>query len=141
MRTAVNSAHRPMRVRFRILVALGAFLWHAGAAARVDCALGSAVAADLGDGVVMHTCLWQKSAGDFVRVGPLLLVKNGIPILRAQTNRDGQLHGSYASWHDDGSILESGAYENGRKHGVWLVVDERGLRTTLQYVDGLLIGR
>ncbi len=122
------------------LVAIGACLPYA-AAAQVDCALGRAVAADLGDGVVMHTCLWQKSETEFVRVGPLLLVRNGVPILRAQTNRAGRLDGRYQSWDDGGSLTVRGEYRDGLKQGAWLVIDEQGRRTTLHYVDGRLLGR
>ncbi len=111
------------------------------AAVAVECQADRAVSADLGDGVVMHTCLRQKSATEHVRAGPLLLVKNGIPILRAQTNREGRLHGRYLVWDDDGSLTTRGSYDNGRKHGAWLVVDEQGRRTTLLYVDGRLLGR
>ena len=112
-----------------------------GAGAAVDCQAGRAVSADLGDGVVMHTCLWQKSATETIRVGPLLLVKNGIPILSAQTNLDGQLHGHFVSWDDNGGVTIRGKYREGRKQGAWLVIDEQGRRTTLLYVDGRLLGR
>ncbi len=130
-----------MRSIISCLLTVGACLACAPAVAQVDCPVGQPVSANLGDGVVMHTCLWQKSASEIVRAGPLLLVRHGIPILRAQTNRDGQLHGRYLVWADDGTLTTRGAFRDGLKQGAWLVVDEEGRRTTLHYVDGRLLGR
>ncbi len=137
------------RLEFRYLTRFAALLplflaeaaFATGTGAAVDCNPGQAVTADLGDGVIMHTCLWQKSATETIRVGPLLLIKNGIPILSARTNLDGQLHGRFVSWDDDGGVTIRGTYSEGRKQGAWLVVDEQGRRTTLLYVDGRLLGR
>jgi hypothetical protein len=46
-------------------------------AAELDCPVGDAVMADLGNGVIMHTCMWEKAANVTVRTGPLELIKNG----------------------------------------------------------------
>ena len=48
------------------------------------CGLGEVAVADLGEGVVMRTCLWQKQPGVVVRTGPMELIKNGILILKAR---------------------------------------------------------
>ncbi len=137
------------RIEYSRPTRFGAWLWLCLAATAnatdpggpIECHAGNAVAADLGDGVVMHTCLLKNSATEFVRVGPLLLVRNGIPILRAQTNRDGQLHGLYQSWSDAGVVTARGHYHEGVKHGAWLVFDERGRQTKLHYLNGRLIRR
>ncbi len=123
------------------VLAIGAFVFGAGVAARVECPLGDAVAADLGGGVVMHTCLWQKAPDEVLRVGALLLVKNGVPILSARTNRNGKLHGLFVSWTDDGVVTERGEYRDGRKQGVWLITDKHGRRAKLYYDDGRLLER
>ena len=130
-----------MRKILASLLTIGTLVSTTVVSAQVQCPFGYPVSADLGDGVIMHTCLWQKAPDETVRAGPLLLVKNGVPILSAQTNRAGRLHGRYVSWSDDGAILERGDYRDGLKQGVWLVVDEHGRRTSLHYLDGRLIGR
>ena len=132
------------RIMFSIyagILAIGVLAFGAGASARVDCPVGDAVAADLGDGVVMHTCLWQKTPDQVLRVGALLLVKNGVPILSAQTNQNGKLHGPFVSWSDDGEVTERGEYRDGLKQGTWLVIDRQGRRAKLYYDDGRLIER
>lgn len=136
-----SARRRLVRPLLASLAIAGSILFGAGASAQVECPLGNAVVADLGDGVVMHTCLWEKAPGELVRAGPLQLVRNGIPILQAQTNRDGKLHGPYLSWDDDGALTSRGTYRDGVKHGAWLIVDERGRQTRLHYLDGRLIGR
>ena len=108
-------------------------------ASELICPDGSPTMADLGDGVIMRTCLWEKTPGVAIRVGPIELIKNGILILKTQTNADGKLHGSYASWHDNGKIMEKGNYSEGLKVGEWHVVDQNGVTTTLFYRKGILV--
>jgi len=102
-------------------------------ATEFTCPRGEAVVADLGDGVTMRTCLWQKSANDTVRTGPLRLVKNGILILRLETNSNGKLHGQYTSWNDAGEITENGNYLEGLKEGIWTVISDNGDTKTFHY--------
>ncbi|NCF36832.1 MAG: hypothetical protein GWP56_10650 [Gammaproteobacteria bacterium] len=107
-------------------------------AGEFTCGKGKRVSADLGDGVVMHTCIWEKAPDVLLRTGPLELIKNGVLILKMQTNSDGKLHGEYTSWNDAGEIVENGNYRNGEKHGTWLITSENGLRETLHYNNGIL---
>ena len=136
-----NECPRPIRFGLCLWLCLAMTASATDSGGPIDCEAGRAVAADLGDGVVMHTCLAPNAAGELVRAGPLLLVRNGIPILRAQTNRDGRLHGRYLVWDDDGSLAVRGAYRDGRKQGAWLFVGKYGRRTILHYDDGRLVGR
>jgi hypothetical protein len=92
----------------------------------LECELGEQVSASLGDGVTIHTCSWEKAPGVFVRAGPLELIRNGILILKLQTDRDGKLQGEYRSWNDDGSAMEYGHYVDGLKHGEWHITDANG---------------
>ena len=103
------------------------------------CSLGSPVTADLGDGVTMRTCLWEKEPDLVVRAGPIELVKNGVLILKTQTNRSGKLHGQFSSWDDTGNLIESGTYDNGLKEGSWLVTDKDGISSTIFYRQGVRI--
>lgn len=103
------------------------------------CAYGDPVSASLGDGVIMNTCMWEKEPGKVVRAGPFELVKNGVPILRSQTDKNGKLHGSFTSWNDAGEIIENGNYARGLKQGRWLIVDADGNRATVHYDAGVLI--
>lgn len=108
-------------------------------ASQFYCQKGDPVTADLGDGVVMQTCMWQKDQDVFVRVGPLELKKNGILILRTQTNSRGKLHGPFASWNDDGELLEKGNYIEGLKEGNWIKIKEGGYKETVFYKEGIPI--
>ena len=103
------------------------------------CPDGAPTVADLGDGVTLHTCVIEKTPGVVVRVGPLELIKNGILILKTQTNANGKLHGSFASWDDNGNIMQQGNYAEGLKTGEWYVVDENGKTTTITYRQGIAV--
>jgi hypothetical protein len=105
----------------------------------IHCPLGDPVTADLGDGVIMRTCLWEKEPQLLVRAGPLELIKNGVLILKTQTNRSGKLHGQFTSWDDNGKMIESGVYDNGLKEGPWSTIDEHGISRTSYYRQGVRI--
>ena len=107
-------------------------------AGEFTCAKGKRVSADLGAGVIMHTCIWEKAPDVILRTGPLELIKDGVLILKMQTNSDGKLHGEYTSWNDAGEIVENGNYRDGVKHGTWLITSKNGLRETLHYNNGIL---
>ena len=85
----------------------------------------------------MLTCMWEKEPDVVVRTGPLELVKNGILILRAETNSSGKLHGLYTSWSDEGEILEKGSYFEGLKQGAWIVTNKNGGNETIYYEKGV----
>jgi hypothetical protein len=102
-----------------------------------ECGDGEKVTAGLGEGVTLHSCSFKKSPGQFVRAGPLELVRNGILILKLETDRSGKLQGNFNSWDDRGVILESGYYVNGLKHGEWRITDNSGERVTLQFRAGI----
>ncbi len=110
------------------------------AADNLDCGPGRQVDTSLGDGVIMRTCLWEKAPGVVVRTGALELIRNDILILRTQTNLDGQLHGLYASWSDDGQLMERGFYDRGAKQGWWLYADGGGSGRNLYYRAGVPLG-
>ena len=99
---------------------------HAPQAAEFDCSLGNKISADLGDGVTMHSCSWEKTPGEFMRTGPLHLVRNNILILQLRTDREGKLQGAYRVWDDAGALTESGQYEDGLKEGEWRSIDALG---------------
>lgn len=103
------------------------------------CPLGKEVSASLGQGVSMRTCMWEKEPSVFVRTGPLELIKNGILILKMQTNRAGRLHGRFTSWNDQGEIIENGNYVKGLKEGPWFKIDENGNRHNLLFSGGSLV--
>ncbi len=108
-------------------------------AAGFNCPKGGAVLADLGDGVIMRTCMWEKAADVFVRTGPLVLIKNGVLILKLETDLNGKLHGEYTSWNDAGEITENGTYVEGLKEGPWKVTDKNGDSETLHYQAGVIV--
>ena len=108
-------------------------------AAEFTCPQGGAVAADLGGGVIMHTCMLEKAANVTVRSGPLELVKNGVLILQLDTDVNGKLHGQYTSWNDAGEMTEQGNYLNGSKDGEWTVVSQNGERKTIHYRAGTIV--
>ena len=107
-------------------------------AGEFTCTNGKRVSADLGDGVIMRTCLWEKAPDVILRTGPLELIKNGVLILKMQTNSNGKLHGEYTSWNDTGELIENGNYRDGLKHGIWLTTSKNGLRETRHYNNGIL---
>ena len=102
-----------------------------------SCTRGELAIVNVGEGVTMRTCAWEKSPGNMVRVGPVELIKNGVLILQAQTDSDGKLHGNFIAWDDEGKVIEKGNYSRGLKVGEWLVVDENGESTTLVYREGV----
>ena len=108
-------------------------------AVELNCERGEPVVADLGDGVIMRTCLWQKTAGVTVRTGELELVKNGVLILKAGTDLNGKLHGRFTSWNDAGEITETGNYIEGLKEGLWTVTNEKGYSEILHYRAGVIV--
>ena len=106
-------------------------------ASQFYCQKGDPVTADLGDGVIMRTCMWKKDSNVVIRVGPLELIKNGIQILRTQTNSKGKLHGPFRSWSDEGDIQEKGNYVDGLKEGLWTIVEKGGNRENIHYKGGI----
>jgi hypothetical protein len=109
-------------------------------AAELICPQGVAVLADLGEGVIMRTCMWEKSANVTVRAGPLELVKNGVLILRLETDSNGKLHGRFTSWNDAGEVTENGNYHEGLKEGIWTVTNNNGDSETVHYRAGAIVG-
>jgi hypothetical protein len=103
----------------------------------VECELGEAVSVDIGDGVTLHSCSWERSPGEFVRTGPMEVTRNDILILKMQTDRDGKLQGEFSSWDDDGVLTEQGHYVDGLKHGEWRVTDANGNPGTVHYRGGV----
>lgn len=104
-----------------------------------SCPFGYPVSANIGDGVIMHTCLWEKEPDVHVRAGPMQLIRNGILILQLQTNLKGKLHGQYRSWSDHGRLMETGNYQDGLKEGAWQVTDAQGNSELLHYRQGVLV--
>lgn len=105
-----------------------------------SCIDGRVAGADLGDGVIMRSCLRETRPGVVVRVGPMELIKNGILILKTQTNLDGQLHGLFSSWNDAGRLQQRGRYHEGLKQGRWLYADGDGPSRVFYYRDGVPLG-
>lgn len=95
--------------------------------------------ADLGNGVIMHTCMWEKAANVTVRTGPLELIKNGVLILKLTTDSNGKLHGQFTSWNDVGEMTENGNYLKGLKEGIWTVTNKNGDSETLHYRAGVIV--
>ena len=112
-------------------------LLHRLVAADLECPLGEPLSAGLGDGVVLHSCNWEKTPGHLVRTGPLQLVKNGVLILQLTSDREGRLHGEYTVWNDQGNITISGQYREGLKEGEWRITDERGNTRVITYSAGI----
>ena len=104
------------------------------------CATGRVSVADIGEGVVMRTCLWEKEPSVVIRTGPLELIKNNILILQTQTNPEGRLHGLYSSWYDSGRLMEQGHYREGLKQGPWVFSDANGSTRVLYYRSGVPLG-
>ena len=112
-----------------------------GLAAPLVCPQGQPMAANIGAGVVMRSCVWEKEPGLRIRSGPLELHKNGILILKTQTNAEGKLHGLYASWSDAGELQEKGDYVEGHKEGDWIETDADGARVSVRYRRGVPVDR
>ena len=130
-----------VRMRATIIVVfflLAGFI-RLSAAAEFNCRRGEMVLADLGEGVIMRTCMWEKAANVTVRTGALELIKNGILILKLETDLNGKLHGRFTSWNDAGEITENGNYIEGLKEGPWTVINEDGDSETLHYRAGVLV--
>lgn len=106
-------------------------------AAEFECVLGEKVSASLGDGVVLHSCSWEKTPGSFVRTGPLHLIRNDILILQLQTDREGKLQGKYSAWDDAGELTEFGHYVDGQKEGEWHSIDAGGKAQVVVFRDGV----
>jgi len=130
-------------VRMRVTIIVVSFLLagftRLSAAAEFNCRQGEMVLADLGGGVIMRTCMWEKVANVTVRTGALELIKNGILILKLETDPNGKLHGRFTSWNDAGEITENGNYIEGLKEGPWTVANEDGDSETLHYRAGVLV--
>ena len=92
----------------------------------VECELGQAISVGIGDGVILYSCSWERTPGDFVRIGPLEMRRNGILILQLQTDPDGKLQGKFSSWDDAGALTEQGQYVDGLKQGEWRITDASG---------------
>ena len=120
------------------ILLLASFAQLAGAA-EFNCENGDPVAIDPGEGVILRTCMWEKEPAVVIRTGTLELIKNGILILRTQTNSSGKLHGQFTSWTDEGAIQETGMYVEGLKHGAWLLIKKSGARETTHYQNGVPI--
>jgi hypothetical protein len=114
---------------------------HRLVAAEFECPLGEPFSAGLGDGVTLQSCNWEKTPGNFVRTGPLQLVKNGILILQLSSDREGRLHGEYTVWDDQGNVTTSGHYRDGLKDGEWRITDERGNPGVIVYRAGIVAAR
>ena len=108
-------------------------------AAEFNCPQGEPVLADIGGGVIMRTCRWEKAANVTVRTGPLELVKNGVLILRLETDSNGKLHGQYTVWNDAGQMTENGNYLKGLKEGIWTATNENGDSETFHYRAGVIV--
>ena len=109
-------------------------------AVEFSCVDGRVAVADLGEGVVMHTCLWEKQPGVVVRTGPMELIKNDVLILKTQTNLAGQLHGLFSSWSDSGRLQQRGRYHEGLKQGRWIFSDGDGPSRVFYYRAGVPLG-
>ena len=127
----------PLPGRFVLLAILTIAAPRLFAAVEFQCPVGNAVTASLGDGVTMRTCLWEKEPNLVVRAGPLELIKNGVLILKTQTNLEGKLHGNFTSWSDEGVVLVSGSYVEGVKEGPWFETDKKGNSDTIYYRNGI----
>lgn len=108
-------------------------------AAEINCARGGAVHANLGDGVIMRTCMWHNAANIAIRTGPLELIKNGVLILKLETDLNGKLHGPYTAWNDAGEVTEKGNYVEGMKDGPWTTTRKNGVKKTLHYRAGIIV--
>ena len=83
--------------------------------------------------------MWEKAANVTVRAGPLELIKNGVLILKLETDSNGKLHGQYTSWNDAGEITENGNYIGGLKEGIWTLTSKDGSSETLLYRAGVIV--
>jgi hypothetical protein len=101
-----------------------------------ECPLGKPFSANLGDGVTLQSCNWEKTPGNYVRTGPLEMVKDGILILQLQTDLEGRLHGDYTVWDDQGVVTTRGQYRAGLKEGEWRITDKQGNTSVIVYSAG-----
>ena len=108
-------------------------------AAEFECLLGEKISASLGEGVMLHSCSWEETPGNFVRTGPLQLIRNDILILQLQTDRDGKLQGRYSAWDDAGELTETGHYVDGQKEGEWRSIDANGHVQVVIYRGGIAL--
>jgi len=129
----------PLRLDAILLAVISIFSFTYAEAAEFHCPLGREVSTNLGQGVSMRTCIWEKEPSVFVRTGPLELIKNGILILKTQTDQAGKLHGTFTSWNDQGEIIENGNYVKGLKEGPWFKIDANGKREDLLFNGGSLV--
>ena len=120
-----------------VLGALFLAVLHGLPADEFECPMGKPFSANLGDGVTLQACNWEKSPGNIVRIGPLQLVKNGILILQLTSDHEGRLHGEYFVWDDEGNVTTSGQYREGLKEGEWRITDERGNIRVIVYSAGI----
>jgi len=127
------------RIFILALLATSLAMRAAFSAAEFECMLGNKISAGLGDGVTLHSCSWEKTPGNFVRIGPLQLIKNSVLILRLETDRSGRLQGKFTSWDDGGIILEDGQYRDGLKEGNWHMTDKQGNRQVVTYRAGIAL--
>ena len=132
-------ARKRVRLPLLLSVAVALLVMRAHSSEAVECSLGEPASASIGDGVILHSCSWEKTPGVFARTGPLQLVKNGILILALQTDAEGKLQGEYSSWDDDGRLMEKGYYVDGLKHGEWRVTEADGSIRTLYFEAGVEI--
>lgn len=137
MSNSIMSPGIPLLARCVLLAILTIAAPRLFATAEFQCPIGNAVSASLGDGVTMRTCLWEKQPNLVVRTGPLELIKNGILILKTQTNLEGKLHGGFTSWSDEGVVIVSGTYVEGVKEGRWFETDKNGKSDTIYYRNGI----
>jgi hypothetical protein len=124
-----------LQLRANITVIL-ALLTCSVSATEIKCVVGNKVSADLGEGVTMHTCLWEKEPDKVIRTGPIELIKNGVLILQTQTNLDGKLHGKFTSWSDEGVVILEGSYVEGLKQGPRLETENNGKNQAILYHNG-----
>ena len=137
MSNSIMSPGIPLLARCVLLAILTIAAPRLFATAEFQCPIGNAVSASLGDGVTVRTCLWEKQPNLVVRTGPLELIKNGILILKTQTNLEGKLHGGFTSWSDEGVVIVSGTYVEGVKEGRWFETDKNGKSDTIYYRNGI----
>ena len=136
---AADSHPRWKRILIASLVLAASLLtiFHQLYANNFECVVGNKVTTDLGDGVRLQTCSWEKTTRTFVRIGPLHLIKNGILILQLTTDQEGRLQGDYSVWDDHGMITENGRYRDGLKEGEWRVTDKQGNSRLITFAAGV----
>jgi hypothetical protein len=139
VKTSWHRATRVARIFILTLLATSLTMRVAFSAAEFECMLGDKISVGLGDGVTLHSCSWEKTPGNFVRFGPLQLIKNSVLILSLETDRSGRLQGKFTSRDDVGIILEEGQYRDGLKEGEWHITDKQGNRQVVTYRAGVAL--